>query len=47
MDTLGWTEVDVMLTDVEIILFFSYDKEMLKSALDFMVKILEKYLLRI
>ena len=47
MDTVGWLEVDMMLTGGKRILFFSYDKEMLKNALDFMLKISEKRLLRI
>ena len=47
MDTVGWIEVDMMLTGIEKILFFSYAKEMLKNALDFMAKVFEKRLLRI
>ena len=27
MDTVGWIEVDMMLTGIEKILFFSYAKE--------------------
>ena len=47
MDTVGWIEVDMMHTGVEKILFFSYAKEILKNAMDFMAKIFETHLLRI